>query len=85
MPPLCGGWPGWSESDSRKFIDLGWYFVPEREKQAAIFTQLLSSLEKEDLQVVDICCGEGLLSLHILKKIANEVLGVSCTSANDHM
>lgn len=58
----------WSEQDSQKFIDHGAFYVPDREKHARIITQLLKSVPDIGL-VVDLCCGEGLLSKHILSTI----------------
>jgi tRNA (cmo5U34)-methyltransferase len=58
----------WSEQNSQIFIDYGSFYVPAREKHARIVTQLLKSVPGLG-QVVDLCCGEGLLSKHILNTI----------------
>lgn len=56
----------WTEQDSKIFIDYGKFYVPAREKQARIATRLLKSVPNLS-QVVDLCCGEGLLSKYILE------------------
>lgn len=58
----------WTEQDSQKFIDYGTYFVPAREKHARIVTQLLKTVPGLGT-IVDLCCGAGLLSKHILSAI----------------
>ena len=55
----------WDEEASRLFINYGNYFVPERERQIQIITDLLSSLKGQNY-IVDLCCGEGLLDEAIL-------------------
>lgn len=59
----------WNESDSRTFIDLGRYFVPERETQIQTVCDLLP-LSDEPNHVVEVCCGEGLLAEAILERYA---------------
>ncbi len=61
--------PGWNENDSRDFIDLGRFFVPDREEQIATILAMIP--EPEGLGgglVVDLCCGEGLLSRALLQR-----------------
>jgi trans-aconitate methyltransferase len=58
--------PGWDEADSREFIDRGRFFVPEREEQIA--TVLAMIPDPGDGLLVDLCCGEGLLSLALLER-----------------
>jgi len=62
----------WNESDSALFIDEGAYFVPERELQIAA----ICGLVPEDAgtkpgvvvgHVVELCCGEGLLTRALLE------------------
>lgn len=59
--------PGWSESNSQVFIDYGRYFVPERETQIHILTNLIPVAGGEQ-HVFDLCCGEGLLTQAILDR-----------------
>src|SRR5947207_5149889 len=58
--------PGWDETDSREFIDLGRFFVPEREEQIAAILAMLP--EPGEGLLVDLCCGEGLLSRALLER-----------------
>jgi tRNA (cmo5U34)-methyltransferase len=58
--------PGWDEADSRDFIDLGRFFVPEREEQIAAVLELIP--DPGDGLLVDLCCGEGLLSRALLER-----------------
>ena len=58
--------PGWDESSSRDFIDLGRFFVPEREEQIEAVLALIPA--PGDGLLVDLCCGEGLLSRALLER-----------------
>ncbi len=58
--------PGWDETSSRDFIDLGRFFVPEREEQIAAVLDLIP--DPGDGLLVDLCCGEGLLSRALLER-----------------
>jgi tRNA (cmo5U34)-methyltransferase len=58
--------PGWDEASSRDFIDLGRFFVPEREEQIAAVLALIP--DPGDGLLVDLCCGEGLLSRALLER-----------------
>ena len=51
---------GWTEDDSRHFIDHGAYFVPERETQTDTICSVIPPAP-DGAAIVDICCGEGLL------------------------
>lgn len=57
---------GWDEDSSRNFIDLGRFFVPEREEQIAAVLGLIP--DPGDGLLVDLCCGEGLLSRALLDR-----------------
>ncbi len=57
---------GWDEANSRDFIDLGRFFVPEREEQIAAVLGLIP--DPGDGLLVDLCCGEGLLSRALLER-----------------
>jgi len=56
---------GWDETDSREFIDLGRFFVPDREEQLATIVAMIP--EPGDGLLVDLCCGAGLLSRALLE------------------
>ena len=55
----------WSEADSAYFLDHGRFYVPERDRQMALLTALVPRLSDARI-VVDLCCGEGLLSEAVL-------------------
>jgi len=57
---------GWDETDSHAFIDHGRFFVPEREEQTAAVLDLIP--DPGDGLLVDLCCGEGLLSRALLER-----------------
>ena len=59
---------GWNEDDSQEFIDHGRFFVPEREEQIAAVLDLIP--EPGDGLLVDLCCGEGLLSAALLERFS---------------
>ena len=51
---------GWTEDDSRHFIDYGAYFVPEREAQIDTICSVIPPASDGAI-IVEICCGQGLL------------------------
>ncbi|HEV8630121.1 MAG TPA: class I SAM-dependent methyltransferase [Thermoanaerobaculia bacterium] len=55
----------WSEVDSRHFLEVGRFYVPQRERQLAIIATLVPRLPQA-AAVIDLCCGEGLLAEAIL-------------------
>lgn len=55
----------WSEANTEDFLVRGRYFVPERERQIEIFTQLINAPARP-FTVYDLGCGEGLLAEAIL-------------------
>jgi tRNA (cmo5U34)-methyltransferase len=57
----------WSEDDSQLFIDEGAYFVPEREAQIATICAAVPPLDGPG-HLVELCCGEGLLSRALLER-----------------
>ncbi len=57
----------WRERDSRAFIDLGRYFVPEREYQIRTICALIPP-HPAPFGVLELGCGEGLLAESILEK-----------------
>jgi tRNA (cmo5U34)-methyltransferase len=60
--------PHWDEDLSRQHIDYGRYFIPEREQQMAIMTQLLKGVPGP-ISVLELCCGEGLLAEMVLSEL----------------
>ena len=56
----------WNESDSGNFIDFGRFFVPDREEQIAAVLDVMP--DPGDGLLVDLCCGEGLLSRALLER-----------------
>jgi len=57
----------WSEAASQTFIDFGRYFVPEREQQIEVFCDLIPAHE-QPFNVLELCCGEGLLAGALLER-----------------
>ena len=61
----------WSETDSDLFIDEGNYFVPEREQQIEIICDLVAPPDGPPdtaFHIIDLCCGEGLLTRALLER-----------------
>jgi tRNA (cmo5U34)-methyltransferase len=56
----------WTEDLSRQFMDYGRYFVPEREGQMQRIVALLADLDPKPC-IVELCCGEGLLTEAVLE------------------
>lgn len=72
--------PGWDEHDSRDFIDLGRFFVPDREEQVAAVLDMIP--DPGDGLLVDLCCGEGLLSRALLERFPRaRVLAMDLSNA----
>jgi tRNA (cmo5U34)-methyltransferase len=63
----------WDEEDSRGFLDDGRFFVPEREAQIAAIRDVLPA-SSEPVHLVDLCCGEGLLSGALLARFPRAVV-----------
>lgn len=57
----------WTEEDSSQFIDYGSVFVPERARQHEIISMLIPQIAPS-LIIADICCGEALLEIQIIKQ-----------------
>lgn len=51
----------WSEGDSATFLDLGRYYVPQRDIQIATICGAIPAPTNE-AHIVELCCGEGLLA-----------------------
>lgn len=58
---------GWLETDTHTFLDLARYAVPGRERQIEAMLSLIPATE-EPFDVLEVCCGEGLLSEAILER-----------------
>src|SRR5512143_3986378 len=56
----------WSEANSRQFLDVGQYLAPDREQQIQLIRDLIPD-NPDGVHVLDLCCGEGLLSEAILE------------------
>ncbi len=56
----------WTETDSQTFVDYGRYFVPDRELQIQTICALIPP-QPTPFQVLELCCGEGLLGEAILQ------------------
>jgi tRNA (cmo5U34)-methyltransferase len=63
----------WEEQDSVEFIRDGAVFVPDREEQIDLITELVPPTNAAR-HVVDLCCGEGLLSREILRRHPHVIL-----------
>ena len=59
--------PRWLETDSDEFIDHGKYFVPDRERQIETVCDLIPTPPK-GAHLVELCCGEGLISRALLER-----------------
>jgi tRNA (cmo5U34)-methyltransferase len=60
--------PAWNEAISQAFIDYGRYFVPDRQTQIETLCSLIP-IEPAPLQVLELCCGEGMLAEAILERL----------------
>jgi tRNA (cmo5U34)-methyltransferase len=59
--------PQWEEENSQDFIDYGKYFVPDRKSQIHCICELIPRPSKL-AHILDLCCGEGLLTRVLLDK-----------------
>ena len=59
--------PQWEEENSQDFIDYGKYFVPDRETQINCICEVIPP-PSEPAYILDLCCGEGLLTRALLDK-----------------
>ena len=59
--------PQWEEGNSQDFIDYGKYFVPDREVQINCICEVIPP-PSEPAYILDLCCGEGLLTRALLDK-----------------
>ena len=59
--------PKWDEQNSVTFLDLGRYYVPEREYQLEAICDLIPANESS-FDILELCCGEGLLAQTLLAR-----------------
>lgn len=59
--------PVWNESLSRTFLDVGRYYVPDRERQIKLICDLIPA-RPERVRILELCCGEGLLAEALLSR-----------------
>lgn len=68
----------WSERDSATFLDLGRYYVPQRDTQIATICGAIpappASSEADPAHIVELCCGEGLLSKALLEHFPGAIV-----------
>jgi tRNA (cmo5U34)-methyltransferase len=57
----------WGEDDSAVFVDYGRYFVPDRQAQIETIAALIPQ-HSGPYRVLDLACGEGLLSQALLER-----------------
>jgi tRNA (cmo5U34)-methyltransferase len=58
---------GWTETDSRRFIDDGAVFVPSRDEQIAMLCRLIPGRPDETFTVVELGAGAGVLARAVLE------------------
>jgi len=59
--------PGWSEENSRAYIDLARYYVPDRDEQTRVLCRLVPATPGP-FQVLELACGPGLLAGAVLER-----------------
>lgn len=57
----------WDENHTQTFLDIGRYVVPEREYQIETLCDLVPPTDGE-FNIVELCCGEGLLAEALLTR-----------------
>ena len=60
--------PVWSEDESTVYRDISRYAVPQRERQIALIVDRVARAAATG-DVLEICCGEGLLSVALLDRL----------------
>jgi len=73
----------WTEHDSERFVDVGLYFVPDREAQIDVVCTLLEHVDRSAPlgRVLDLGCGEGVLCEAILPRFPRaRVYGVDASA-----
>src|SRR2546423_211009 len=59
--------PGWTETDSQRFIDDGAVFVPSRDEQIATLCALIPARADEAFTVAELGAGAGVLARAVLE------------------
>lgn len=59
--------PRWQETDSETFVEYGSYFIPDREVQTDVICSLIPPAPGES-RMLDLCCGEGVLTYALLER-----------------
>lgn len=60
--------PAWNEETSQAFLDYGRYFVPDRQIQIETLSRLIPAGPGPQ-QILELCCGEGLLAEAVLARL----------------
>jgi tRNA (cmo5U34)-methyltransferase len=60
--------PGWSEADSRTFIEIGGLYTPERDEIGRLMADLVPEPREQPAYVVDLAAGEGWLTEAVLER-----------------
>jgi len=61
---------GWTEADSRTFIDLADVAVPGRAEMFEMMSSLVPARRDEPFQAVELCCGEGVFAELLLERFS---------------
>jgi cyclopropane fatty-acyl-phospholipid synthase-like methyltransferase len=64
---------GWSEKNSKDFVDHGRSVVPERERQIQAIVSLVPC-PRTGCSILDLCCGEGLLAESLLERYPTAIV-----------
>ena len=73
----------WAEHDSERFVDVGRYFVPDREVQIDVVCTILEHVDRGAPlgRVLDLGCGEGVLCEAILTRFPHaRVQGIDASA-----
>ncbi len=70
---MTDGSTSWTETDSATYRGIARYAVPDRERQTVIITALVAASDA-DGAVLDLCCGEGLLTHAIMTALPGAAL-----------
>src|SRR3546814_13415965 len=68
LPRMTDSSAVWTEAESALYRDLSRYAVPQRERQVAIVVERVAGAAAVG-DVLDICCGEGLLTAALLERL----------------
>lgn len=71
--PESSIWESWDEQSSKRFMDYGRYFVPEREQQIRIICDPIPQ-RTGPFHILELCSGEGLLAARLLERFPGCIL-----------